>query len=79
MSSKVRIELNSKNINAFLRSAQMKEMISERAADIASRCGSGYEYRIHDSGQRIIANVYPATDEARQDNLDNNTVLKALR
>ena len=76
--SKVEIKLNSANIRAILRSADMQSMLEAKAAEIAARAGEGYEYQTHDSGQRIIANVYAATDEARKDNLENNTLLKAL-
>lgn len=77
--SNVLIKLNSGNIRAFLRSADMQSMLESRAAEITFRAGPGYEYRSHDSGQRIITNVYAETEEAIQDNLENNTLLKALR
>lgn len=77
--SKVEIVLESSNINAFLRSEAMKSMLEERAAQVAAAAGEGYTYRTHDSGQRIIATIYAETDEARKDNLENNTLLKALK
>ena len=77
--SKVEIVLESSNINAWLRSEDMKSMLEARAAQVAATAGTGYAYRTHDTGQRIIATVYAETDEARKDNLENNTLLKALK
>lgn len=77
--SKAEIVLNSNNIRAILRSADMQQMLESKAAEITARAGDGYIYRSHDSGQRIITNVYAETEEALKDNLENNTLLKALR
>lgn len=76
--SNVRIVLNSAGISSILRSQEMQTMLEDRAAEIAGRAGAGYGYSSHDTGQRIITNVYADTDEARKDNLENNTLLKAL-
>ena len=78
MSSKVRIELNSGNIRKLLRSKEMKEMLMSKAEDIASRCGEGYEANAKLMPSREIAFVEAKTYKAKKDNLENNTILKAV-
>ena len=76
--SKVKIELNSAGIRELLRSEEMQALLEEHAAAIAGRCGAGYSYDGHMTGGRAVASAYAETPEAIQDNLDNNTLLRAL-
>ena len=76
--SKVRIELNYAGVGELLRSSEMEEMLRETAQEVASRAGPGYEVDTYRAGTRVIASVFTDTDEAAQDNLDNNTLLKAV-
>ncbi len=78
MSSKVRIELNSGNIRKLLRSKETKDMLMSKAEDIASRCGEGYEANAKLMPSREIAFVEAVTYKAKKDNLENNTILKAV-
>lgn len=71
-------KLNYEGVGQLLRGPEMQELISSIAQSRASEAGEGYGHREHDSGQRIIANIYPATKETFQDNLENNTLLKVL-
>ena len=77
--SKAEIVLNSNNIRALLRSADMQAMLESKAAEITARAGAGYTFRSHDSGQRIITDIYAETEDANKDTLENNTLLKVLR
>lgn len=77
--SKIRVELDYHGIGELMRGSGMAEAVSQKAAEIAGRAGDGYAYRVHDTGQRQAANVYPDTSEAWNDNLENNTLLKAMR
>lgn len=76
--AKVEIQLNEEAVGQLLRGEEVREMISGMAQTVANNAGEGYGHREHDSGQRIIANIYPETKEAFRDNLQNNTLLKGL-
>lgn len=78
MSDKVRIELNSAGIREMLRSAEMQELLGEKAAEIAARCGAGYESDTHFTGGRAVASAYTEDPDALKDNLENNTLLRNL-
>lgn len=47
------------------------------AQDMAASCGDGYTFETIRAGTRTIAVVRAANREATQDNLDNNTILRA--
>lgn len=47
------------------------------AQDMAASCGDGYEAETIRAGTRTIAVVRTTHREAIQDNLDNNTILRA--
>lgn len=76
--AKVEFELNEEGIGALLRSSEMNSVISGIAQKVVGNCGDGYGHREHDTGKRIASNIYPGTEEAYQDNLRNNTLLKGL-
>lgn len=76
MGKTVSVELNTAGIGALLKGSETQKMVSDMGADIARRAGSGYAVRVHDSGQRQIANVYAESSDAKQDNSQNNTLLK---
>ena len=78
MSSKVRIDLDSGNIRRLLRSKAMKDMLMNKAEGIAMKCGEGYEAKAKLMPSREIAIVEAETNAARRDNLENNTILKAV-
>ena len=69
--------LDTKGVGELLKSAEMRQVIEEYANEVRNRAGDGYEMQTHFSEQRVIANVYTATEEAILDNLENNTLLKA--
>lgn len=77
--SKVRIKLHSAGVRALLKSAEMQEILDEQAKAAAARCGSGYESRVGVAKKRAVADIYPATPDARRDNYKNNTLEKALK
>ena len=74
----VKVVLNYQGIQEELLKSQWALDCCKEAADlVANRAGDGYvsEY----VGQRRVnVSVHTTTDEAAQDNLDNNTLLKAL-
>ena len=78
MANKVEIKINYKGVGALLKGKETEKMMSDFGSRIASQSGNEYSYRTVNSGQRIIANIFPATKKAAKDNLKNNTLLKAL-
>lgn len=75
--SKVRFKLNKAGVRQLLRSGEAMGVVSEYASRIQSRCGPGYELTTHVGTNRVNASVHAATVEARRDNYENNTLLKA--
>lgn len=76
--SKVRIVLNSAGVRALLKSGEMEALLQSQAAAIAAKCGEGYASDTKQMSSRVIASAYTETEEAMQDNLDNNTLLRNL-
>lgn len=76
--AKLKLELNRAGVRALLRSDEMAAMLRKTAAAAAGRCGTGYEASDYLMPTRTVARVGAATAEARRDNLENNTILKAL-
>lgn len=75
----VKIELNSSGVGQLLKSAELEALLKEQADAIAARCGSGYDSDTKMMGTRVISSVYTDTLEAVRDNMDNNTILRALQ
>lgn len=76
--SKTEIKLDYNQIGAMLRGPEMEQFMEAEGAERAKRAGSGYNFRTHSTGQRQAVNVYAETEDARRDNLKNNTLLKVL-
>ena len=75
--SKVRFELNRAGVKELLQSPETGAIVTEHAYQVQGRAGEGYEVDTFTGFDRVHATVYPATYEARKDNYDNNTLLKA--
>lgn len=76
--SKVKIKLNSQGVRELLKSPEIASACEEQARAVAARAGSGYEVEQRNYPERTGFVVSAETDEARRDNLKNNTLLKAL-
>ncbi len=77
--SKMKFKLNKPGVRELLKSAEMQALLEEKATGIKNRCGDGYEQDVYVGRKRANAMVYPSSYEAAQDNLKNNTILKAVR
>lgn len=73
-----KVKLSYTGIGQLLRGEEMKALMEQFGSDRAHRAGEGYNFRVHNTGQRQAANIYPETREAVKDNLKNNTLLKVL-
>ena len=74
----IKVELNHEAVGELLKSSEMQELIKSYADEIAKRAGEGYESDTYNAGSRVIASAYTETEEAMEDNLENNTLLKAM-
>ena len=78
--AKVKFKLNKKGVRQLLQSQEMLNVVTEYANGIQQRAGDGYEVSTHSPGKtRVNASVRPATRKAIKDNLENNTLLKAVK
>lgn len=77
--SKVKFKLNRAGVRELMRSHEMMNVCRSYAEGIKGRAGDGYEVTTYVGANRVNASVHAETYEARKDNYDNNTLLKALR
>lgn len=74
-----KVKLNRKGVRALLKSEAMQNICYNYAAQVQQRSGPGYEVQKRQYPERNGAAVVPATYEAYRDNLENNTLEKAVR
>lgn len=77
--SKVKFKLNSAGVRELLKSQEAMAVVKSYADAVQDRAGEGYEVTTYVGKTRVNASVSAATKEARNDNYENNTLLKALR
>ena len=76
--SKVKFELNREGVKELLKSHEMAGICRTYAEKERGRAGAGYEVTTYTGRNRVNASVHAETYEAREDNYNNNTLLKAL-
>lgn len=76
--SKVKFELDRAGVRELLRSPEAASVCRSYAENVKGRAGEGYEVTTYTGRNRANASVHAETYEARRDNYDNNTLLKAL-
>ena len=74
----IKVELNHTAVGELLKSSEMQVLVKSYADEIAKRAGEGYASDTYNAGSRVIASAYTETEEAMEDNLENNTLLKAI-
>ena len=80
MSNKARLEkfeLNRAGVGELLKSSAMQDVLISYADRVADSAGDGYDVYVGPSRANVSVRI--ATQEAYYDNLDNNTMEKALR
>lgn len=77
--AKVKVTLNRSGVRALLKSEEMKAVCAEKAQAVCVRCGTGYATDTYTGKNRVNAMVWADTTQARRDNAENNTLLKALK
>lgn len=76
--SKYRIQLLSKGVRELLKSPEIRSDVYQVASKVKNNAGTGYEIGQYTAKTRNVMTVYAADDNAKRDNLKNNTLLKAL-
>lgn len=79
--SRVNFRLNRAGVRELMRSPEAMSVVREEAVktqQIALQSCPGYEMDTHTGTNRVNAMVYADTYEARKDNYEHNTLLKAL-
>lgn len=74
----VRVELNHDGVRELLRSPEMMAVCESHAKRAVSKLGAGYEVSTHTGKGRVNASVAAVSPEARRENSESNTVIKAV-
>lgn len=76
---KTKIVLNRSGVRALLQSDEMKAICEEHANRVLEQLGDGYTVTSMTGKTRVNASVYAESAEAKRENMEHNTILKALR
>lgn len=74
----VTIKLNSEGVRELLRSAEVMAECRSHADEMGATLGEGYEVSEYIGTNRVNVSVNAVSQSAKQDNLDNNSLLKAV-
>ena len=69
--------LNRAGVRELMQSQEMQDVLVEFAGQVAENAGDGYDVYI--GTNRANVSVVTATEDAAADNLDHNTLEKAIR
>lgn len=72
-------ELNRDGVRTLLRSDEMMAVCQNYADNAMRSLGSGYSTSQHKGRNRVNVEVKADTFQARKKNLENNTILKAIK
>lgn len=76
--SNVKVVLNRDGVKELLKSKEMKDICLSYANNALSKLGDGYEVTSMTGRTRVNAEIKATTFESRKENLEKNTILKAL-
>lgn len=76
--AKTKIVLNHQGITALLKGAEVSDYVSTVAQQVVSRCGDGYGTDSYMTPSRVVSSVFTDGADAARDNIENNTLLKAV-
>lgn len=74
-----KFKLNRSGVRELMKSKEMQSILKEEAAAIKGRCGDGFDQDLHVGKNRANAMVWADSYEAKKENSENNTILKAVR
>jgi hypothetical protein len=75
---KSEIELNSAGVRELLKSKEIRSICKEYADKAVRKLGDGYSANVYDGSNRVNVSVMAVQKQAQEDNLKNNTILKAV-
>lgn len=79
MVKNIHIELNSDGIVELMKSDEIMSILKSEGNAMVARLGEGYAIDPYPNGKtRGNVRVYTETQEAYKDNMNNNTLLKAV-
>ena len=76
--SKTKVELNSAGIRELLRGGAVSDYLGTVAGNVAAKCGNGYGTDVYTTPGRVVSSVFTDDTGAMRDNIENNTLLKAV-
>ena len=76
--SKIRFELNRAGVRELMKSPEMMTVLKECANTAHGKLGEGYAVGTFVESTRACARISAVTQDARRENAENNTLLKAL-
>lgn len=76
--AKVDIKLNTEGVRELLRSPEMKGICENYANRAIQRLGEGYVVTSMTGKNRANASIFAESFDAKRENMENNTILKAL-
>lgn len=78
MASKVKFKVNLKGLNELMKSEEVQGALEEAGKAVAEAAGEDYETNIKTGRYIAFCNVETATEKAKKENLESNTLLKAV-
>ena len=75
----MQVVLNSAGVQELLKSPEMAAICKEYADTAVSRLGDGYGVSVYTGKNRVNVSIYANTYDAIKENLNDNTILRALR
>ncbi len=75
----LKVTLNEAGVRELLRSSEMLSICKEYADNALEILGDGYEVTTYTGKNRVNASIKATTRKAKKENLENNTILKAVR
>lgn len=77
--SKFKFVLNRAGVRELMKSAEMQGILKGKADGALNSLGEGYKSDTYVGKNRANTMVYADTYQAKKDNLENNSILKAVR
>lgn len=77
--AKTRFELNREGVRELMLSDAMASGLEGLAGGILARLGDGYSTETYKGKNRVNVEVKADTFQAKRDNAENNTILKAVQ
>ena len=76
--SNTKVTINRSGVRELLKSDEMMQICKGYAENALERLGEGYEVTCHVGKNRVNAEVKAVSFSARKENIENNSILKAL-